>query len=258
MNNQQNEFKIAEDVSWRFFYANLTFIGIMLLIYLALYLGLIPFLEESITVRPDFLRFSYPSTKLYLIIYGIIGAIYYFPMYVQLGATRKKTFKGTTVGLLVGVISLVILTVVVSEGTIIISEWFSTEISWDSSLYYSFVENDFLDNDTFLASIGRLSVTMFSFIVNALLNYSIGWMFGSAYYRGGFKKSINFIFIGLVTMILVDLLWGNDFSTILPRVTVGSNGFIQWLIAIVGSLILTGILLWIIRNLTKQITIKLN
>lgn len=59
-------------------------------------------------------------------------------------------------------------------------------------------------------------------------------------------------------MILVDLLWGNDFSSVLPGITVGSNGFIQWLIAIVGSLVIIGILLWRIRTLTKQITIKLN
>lgn len=43
MNKQRSEFKIAEEISWRFFYANLTFIGIMLLIYLVLYLGIIPF-----------------------------------------------------------------------------------------------------------------------------------------------------------------------------------------------------------------------
>lgn len=179
-------------------------------------------------------------------------------MYVQLGATRKKTFNGTVIGLMVGIISLVVLTVIASEGILIISELFSTGISWDPSLYYSFVENDFLVNDTFLASVGRLGVTMVSFIVTALINYSIGWMFGSAYYRGGFKKSINFIFIGLVAMILVDLLWDNDFSSVLPGITVGSNGFIQWLIALVGSLVIIGILLWRIRTLTKQITIKLN
>lgn len=205
-----------------------------------------------------FYNFTHGAAKWYMLIYGAIGANYYFPMYVQLGVTRKKTFIGTILGVFAGAISLVILALFISEVHQLVVGLLGLEVAWDTPLFHTFVGNGFPENNTFLAAVGRLGITMLSYMVSVVLDYAIGWMSGTAYYRGNIWKGMGAILLGFLTILLADLMWGDGFLAFLPRLTLGPNALAQWLFAMLGTVVLIGLLLWLIRALTKQITIKLN
>lgn len=264
---QRKEFNIATDTFWMLSFAHLIFLGIMLLIYLGVYFILIPYFEGGLATTHDFLTFTLTSAYIYMLIMGIIGAYYYFPMYVQFGVTRKKTFIGTILGLLGGAISFVILAGLLSGILQLIFNGLGLNIAFEAPLLNSFMEieegtalqgSGFLAQNTLLAGASRLGITLISYAGTITLWYVIGWMVGTAFYRSGVIKGIGFILLALFIVMFADLLWGNGLLGILPRINLGASIFSQWFLALIGTVGLIAVTLWIIRALTKRITIKLN
>lgn len=110
MTKQKKANMIAKDVTEYLSFAHLWYLGIIIVIYIILFI-LLGRLEAPVS---DFLNFSYSSSSIYIIIMGAISSYYFFPMYVQLGVTRKQTFKGNVVGALGGALTLVILSAIIS------------------------------------------------------------------------------------------------------------------------------------------------
>jgi len=265
-NKQRKELSIAKETFWTLTFSHLFFLGILLLIYFGIFFVLVPYLEGAVTPTPDFLSMTQSSSNIYILIMGIIGAYYYFPMYVQFGVTRKKTFIGTVLGLIAGSISLVVLAVVISGILQLIFSGLGMNITWDTNLFSNFIGfgedtlaqgSGFLTQNTFLAGAGRLGITMLTYTISLILYYTVGWMIGTSFYRSGVFKGVGSILLALLVLMLADSFWGGGVIDILPRMTLGAGIMSQWFLAFVGTMVLIALLLWIIRALTKRITIKL-
>jgi len=262
-NKQRKELSIAQDTFWTLTFSHVVFLGVMLLIYFGVFFVLVPYFEGGVRTTPDFLTFSQSAANIYILIMGIIGAYYYFPMYVEFGVTRKKTFMGSVLGLIAGSISLVVLAVIISGILQLIFSGLGMNIAWDTTLFNNFIDSgeaminqgrSVLAQNTFLAGVGRLGITMISYTVFLMLFYTIGWMIGTTFYRSGVFKGVGSILLALFIIMIGAALWGDG---ILPRISLGAGIMSQWFLAVVGTIILIALLLWMIRALTKRITIKL-
>lgn len=274
-NKQRKEVKVAQDIFWSFIDANFWFLISVLVLYFGVYFLLLPFLDGYVEEAvPTFLTFSQDISIWYMLIYGGIGAYHYFPMHVQLGVTRKKTFIGTLLGVIAGAISLVILAVFISEGVELITGWFDLGIVWEDTLFNDFVgvsdgsfalDGSFLFEEGFLAAASRWGLTISTYTVILFMHYLLGWMAGTIFYRsdmvegsGGYLLAMGGILLTLLYVPATDLLWGVSVFNFLPRLLLSANVGIQWLLAMLITLVLIALLVWIVRKLTKEIRIKLN
>lgn len=260
MTKQKKANMIAKDVTEYLSFAHLWYLGIIIVIYIILFI-LLGRLEAPVS---DFLNFSYSSSSIYIIIMGAISSYYFFPMYVQLGVTRKQTFKGNVVGALGGALTLVILSAIISLLQHLLFRLFNWTITDNQHLIENFIQfseetpfTSFLLGTSFLSQFSRWVMTLFSFWLTTVLNYAIGWMIGTGFYRASLFGGVGTILVGIFSLLVSEFFWDNSALVFLPEIRLEGNPLLLWVIAIVLTAAIIAFILWLIRQLTKKMPIKL-
>lgn len=259
MNKQKKKWLIAKDLTEYLSFAHLWYLGIIVVIFILMFI----FLGRIEAPISDFLSFSHGSSKVYMLIMGIISAYYFIPMYVQMGVTRKQTVIGNAIGAVGGALTLVLLATIISGIQHLIFEGFDLTVANEESLFQivmNFPEGTesthFLLGQSFFAGLSRWLITLSSFWLSVLLDYMIGWLIGTGFYHRGVVGGVGTILIGMLLAAISDVFWNDGILPFMPDVTFQGDPFYLWLVAIVATIVLIGVAFWLIRQLTKRMTIK--
>lgn len=127
----------------------------------------------------DFFGFSYGSTKVYMLVIGIISASAFLTFYVKHGVTRKDYFIGSILAIIFLSITLTLIPAVLVGVEYII---FDISNLSQSDSFLNFNNNWFL---------------LVNFI-NIFTYYLIGWLLGAGYYRFGWILGFGFIALSII------------------------------------------------------------
>ncbi|GAA0366472.1 hypothetical protein GCM10008932_18270 [Alkalibacterium iburiense] len=260
MNKQKKKWMIGKDVTEFLSFAHLWYLGIIVVIYILMFI----FFGTLDAPVSDFLNFSYSSASIYMIIMGAIGAYYFFPVYIQLGVTRKQTFFGNVIGALGGALTLVIFTVIISLIQHLIFRLFNWTITDYQGLIESFIilseetsSTHFLLGTSFLSGFSRWVITLLSFWLSTLLNYAIGWMIGTGFYRGSLFGGVGTILLGILFLLASDIFWSGNVLPFLPEISLEGSPSMLWFLAVLVIVASIALIFWFVRQLTKKMPIKL-
>lgn len=247
MKNKPIYLKIASDLFWFQLKWTIPFFSIILLVHL---IQNAPAITKGSPVE-DFLLTSYISSNIYMFIIGIISAAVFLPFCVKNGLTRKDYFKGSILGSSGLAVALVLASATIAGVEHLVIQL--TDFPYGIESINVLEDAKDMENNIIAIIITGMIfspiidpshgwfLTLFLFSVNLFTYFVMGWMIGAAFYR---MKLIGFavlaLFIGLLR--IRNLVWESG----LP------------LYASMACLfVLIGIVLWIIKLLSRRVTVKL-
>lgn len=272
MNNKKKEFTIAADITYLLTQWHLWVIGILLVIQVIVFIlsgqgtvnvpGLIGATSEGNLILNDFLTFAHDSSGMYMIIVGLIASYYFAPEYVRVGVTRKKAFKGVAIGAAGGVSSLIVLSALLALLQLGSVQLFGLPIETNFTLVHSIFELEessghFLFGSNIVAFITRWGLSLLTFWLSAFLSFAVGWMVGTAFYRFNIIIGILTIPLGFIIFMVNSTFWSSDISLFFSRTANTDMIFVNWLVSFAAMLFLITFTLWVIRQFTKRMAIKL-
>lgn len=195
----------------------------------------------------DFTQFMGASITIYMLIIGIIAGSSFLRYYSRMGITRKDYFYGAALAIIILTFTLVI----------IVGLWSLVEISIFNLMDISIKSNIFYGMNWVEPAV--------SIVLSSLIYYLIGWFINVGYYKFNWKVGLLFILVSMIILSIHGKTWVDELVDI-PVVIIGSvmveilnitkAGFEFWVsLAINFGLII--LLMFIIRRLTKSITVKL-
>ena len=244
----------------------LGFLGILLLIQIAKpLLAMVPLLKMNDKINiGNYFDTVFVSSNIFMLVIGIIVTLGFLPYYVNNGVTRKDYFKGVTIASVGLSISIPIVASVIYvlqnfimkvtnlpfvENSTLANQVVDTGDGFIGELIQSIIMTPFVE----LESSWLLAITVFA--LNIFTYYVVGWLIGSGFYRFGVPVGLLCIVIAFIVVYTQDLLLSSALG--LPvHDTFTSLDFPLYL-AVAGTLALVGILLWMIRQLTKRVAIKM-
>lgn len=209
------------------------------------------------TAQADFIAFSQQSTKVYMLVIGIISAYAFLSFYVKKGVTRREYFFGTTLGA-IGVAIILLLLAFIFTGL-------------QNAIINIFSFSPVIDHAPFLGFYTNWFSIIIVYIMSTLTFYFIGWLIGVGYYRYGWIIGFGFVAIGILFISLVEFLW--TFDTSFLQDIVGPGRLLLFLtnfllstmpdatrlpiyVSFIGNVLLIAVALWAIRMVTKRVVIK--
>jgi hypothetical protein len=222
----------TEQLKW-----SVWFISIILLLHIVA-VSFISDIENNIN---NLFGFSYFSTPVFMLVIAIISGSLYLPFYVRYGVTRKEYYIGATLGAFGLSVALSLIFAVLSLIENVIYRLFDIQMAMDP------VAVNMQDNWLFMIGV---------YILNVFAYYLIGWLINASFYHFGWLIGMGFILLSIAIATLHGFLWGDGLAV------VGSNlhDFYKvdsTLIAIFGTLALVGVMLFLIRFITKKVAIKI-
>lgn len=161
------------------------------------YIALNRFSPETPSQFTTYMSSIVSSSRVFMLIFGILSCFSFLPYFVNLGVTRKDYFAGTA-------ISSVLLAIVITTFSALITFLIQlTGLIKGSSTRASL---DFLDSS---------SVWLVPILVACLLilSYFIaGWIISIGFYRSGFLGKVGSILLAFMFLSLTNLLWEGDLS----------------------------------------------
>lgn len=215
------------------------FVGIVFLVYLIVPL----FVTDVDAFNLHFLAFIFQSTKIFMLVIGILSCYAFLGYFVGNGITRKDYFIGSAasaVGVAVGIMALAsvlqgVLHIVGMLTDYTPSTGHGDAISVESAWLIPFV-------------VYSLSVVMY---------YVAGWLVSIGFYRyGGFGGFITII-SALIYVMMTDMSWEGERSLQLfgfIRISLPELPLPLAMVTTVGLLVLG---LWVLRKLTKRVPVKI-
>ena len=213
----------------------------------------------------DFLFFSHRSSKIYMLVIGIISAYAFLTFYVNQGITRKDYFIGSSLAAIGVSLAIAIIATVLTGLEYIILEMMNLPINLDRAMVgvessdnsISIFLPKAIVSSSILVHSSNWLLSMLMYTLNILTYYVIGWFIGSGYYRFGWVAGFGFIALAIVFITVGDLLWGTEIgeplSSWLPFTSIDLPLYGSFL----GAIILIGIIIGLIRLLTRRVTIKM-
>lgn len=215
----------------------------------------------------DFYVSSNISSNIYIFIIGIIGAYAFLPIYVQNGVTRKDYFKGAIFAAIGISVAIVLFSVLLTGLEYLLVKFANLPLEIDHSNINNIAGDD---DDNMIATIVKMMVVspyvslsgnwLLSLVVssfNLITSYLIGWLIGAGYYRYGWFIGLGFIALSIVLMMSWDMLWGIPVSEPLSTWIGASSLDLPVLVSFLGAFVIIGIILTIIRTLTRKVVVKL-
>ncbi|ALX48861.1 hypothetical protein [Lentibacillus amyloliquefaciens] len=255
--------KVALDMFVMQMVWSLFFLGIILTIHI----GMIIVSVNTGDSMVDFLFFTHGSAKIYMLVIGIISTYGFLRHYAHHGITRKDYFTGSAiaaagVALAIGVIAIaltgmeyVVMEMADIQGTLDRSLAGDAIQVGNNSISIEFPKAIF--ESSVLIQSSSWIVSLFMYSLNILTYYAAGWLIGSGFYRFGWFIGLGFILLSLLFIITGDLLWGTELgeplSNWLPFDLISLPLYGSFL----GTIIIIGIMLWLIRLATRNATIKM-
>lgn len=213
------------------------FIGIMLIVH-----GMLLFLPIGLSFQVnEFFGFSYFSTLIYMLVIGIIAGSTFLPYYVKHGVSRKDFYIGSVIAAVLMVLSVTAIIGILSilEGGIL------------SVLGMK------LSSGGFHRTVGGNGILLFfPYVLNSLVYYFVGFFIYLGFYRFKWMVGLGFCAFSVLIVSANDYIWNIGFIGILGEIF-GNTIATSLNLAVIGTIILLGILLVLIRLLTKRISIKI-
>ncbi|ERN54006.1 hypothetical protein M3689_02510 [Alkalihalophilus marmarensis] len=210
---------------------------------LAAYLLLGRFIRDSVDLDLVFHAFMYQPSKVFMLICGIMACFVFFNFYVRNGVTRKDVFLGTSIAAALLAVSIMIISVLLSAILMLIGS-FTPFSPGMGQLEFLGAEQNLL---TFTLS---TSLIIFSYYIG-------GWVISVGFYRYGWLIGMAFIAIGVVLFALTDSFWEAEIAHSIAdsiNITFPQLSFIT---SIVGTIVVIAASLYLVRQLTKSVRIKL-
>lgn len=252
--------KVATDLYWVQLFWALGFLGVLLVIQI---IKMIISITKGIEMNQYF-DAVFIAANIFMLVIGIISSYGFLPYYVGNGVTRKDYFKGTAIASVVLSITIPIIASLVSVIQIFLVNVVNLSILKDSSLGKNApVNEDGLIGEMIQSIIltpfvdlqSNWLLAIFVFALNIFIYYLVGWLIGSGFYRFG-------VLFGLICIIIAFIIiYAQD---ILLRIVLDLpiHDMFAWLqlpiyASGIGIFVLIVITLWMIRQLTKRVAIKM-
>ncbi|WP_010651932.1 hypothetical protein [Oceanobacillus massiliensis] len=262
---QQNTFfpKVAIDMFLAQLKWSLWFISFLLLAHIVM-LAIPAIARESID---SFLFFSHGSSKIYMLVIGIISAYGFLSFYVSQGITRRDYFYGSALAACGISLAIAIIAALFTGMEHLITEMTNLSLTIDHSMtgngsgsssntVSNFSPKEILDT-SILAHSGNWLVSILMYALSILTMYTIGWLIGAGYYRFGWIAGFGFIAMAIVLIVIGDLIWGIALEEPLSNWLPFSSIDLPLYGSFLGAIVLIGIILALIRIITKRVAIKL-
>lgn len=241
----------------------LWFISIMTIIHIV---KAVVSLKTGSTHEPFFVSFTM-SSNIYMLVIGIIAAYAFLPYYVKNGVTRKDHFKGATLGAIGLAMAIVMSSAVIAGLEWLILSLANHPLEIDNSAIHALTEGD---DDILIAQILKMVVAV-PFVdyssnwflafglasLNLYTSYIIGWLIGAGYYHSGWIAGFGFIALSIILMSAWDLLWGSKLGAPVSTWLEVEAFDLPVVVSLICSLVVIVFILWIIRLLTRRVTVKL-
>lgn len=254
-----NSLKVTNDIFYVLMTWTLGFLGVMFVIQLVR--ATMSFINGS--EIDTYFNAVFVAASIYMFVVGIIST-YFLPYYVEHGVTRKDYFIGTlfsSIGLsiilpiIVFIVSFLYQFILNNIDKITIKDVdFNVVVDSEphiiGDLVQSFIINPYIDpNSNWILALGVFAINIFIF-------YLIGWLIGSAFYRFNVIAGLAFILVGLVIITIKDSLLRVALELPLPNRIITIDQFSPTISAL-GVLLLIILAVWLIRLLTKRVSIKM-
>lgn len=231
--------KIVTDLFIQQLKWSLWFLSTVLVIQLAVFW----FVAEPGVRELSFLTFAFQPSKIYMLVIGTLSAFYYLSFFVKQGITRKDYFLGTALSAAGLAFTIIVITALVS-GVLFFIGTFTDFLADMSTVTFLNTQSEWV-----------LPIIVFSIIIFAY--YLAGWMISVGFYRFGGLGGLAIIVLAIVFISAIDLLW--EFELTHPVgvwLNLNLNEF-PLSVSLIGTGILLAACLWIIRSITKKMTIKI-
>lgn len=257
-----NTSKVAIDMFFQHFKWT---IGFFMFLFIA-HVVKIGFAYYNDDFTSDFLLFSNVSSRIYMLVIGIISAYGFLTFYVNHGITRKDYFRGSAIASLGLAFVIALIIIIITSIEFFIIDTFhlpavlenaatsTVDISGDPIMTQILVL--LLDPTYVLTGKGWLMAFVVSGITMFIF-YLIGWLIGVGYYRYGWIIGFSFIAIAIISACTLTLFWAEGLDDHLSNWLPFASINLPFYGSIIGSVILASILLWLIRFITKNVTIKM-
>ncbi|TQR16265.1 hypothetical protein [Psychrobacillus soli] len=252
--------KVATDLYWVQLFWALGFLGVLLVIQI---IKTILSITKGIEMNQYF-DAVFIAANIFMLVIGIISSYGFLPYYVGNGVTRKDYFKGTAIASVGLSITIPIIASLVSVIQIFLVNVVNLSILKDSSLGKNApVNEDGLIGEMIQSIIltpfvdlqSNWLLAIFVFALNIFIYYLVGWLIGSGFYRFGVLFGLICIIIAFIIIyaqdillrIVLDLPVHDMFASL--QLPIYASG--------IGIFVLIVITLWMIRQLTKRVAIKM-
>lgn len=200
-----------------------------------LYVGMRIF---GLDIDESYMTFSYRPSKVFMFVVGVMSVSTFLTFYVKQGVTRKAYFIGAAVSsCIISFIHMIVAGIV----------------TFGEQLFVPTTETT-----TFLGEDASLFLTVLIFALNVIIYYMAGWLIGAGFYRFGGLMGFVYILLAVVFIVISDILWQHELEEILQPLF--DTSFILNLplyASIIGTLLLIGIMIGVVRMLTKKVRIKI-
>ncbi|MUK88222.1 hypothetical protein GMD78_07430 [Ornithinibacillus sp. L9] len=257
MKNKAIYLKVTNDMFWVQLFWAFGVMGVMLIIQIGkLILGI-----NQGNAPDNFYSTFFVVANFFTFIIGIISASF-LPYFVGNGVTRKDYFRGATLASIGLAVILPIIALVISVLTQFILKQVASvtfkepnfdAFSSDSNLIGDIIQ--FLILTPYVNPESNLMLALGIFSLNILMYYLAGWLIGVAFYRFHTVIGLGFILISVTILTLENVLIRNTLN--LPIHDNFSFIDLPVTIAVPVIVLIVLLVLWTIRSLTKNVTIKM-
>ncbi|WP_179295453.1 hypothetical protein [Bacillus sp. FJAT-45350] len=215
------------------------FVGIVFVVYLV-----VPnFVTDVDSLHLPFLAFIFQPTKIFMLVIGILSCFAFLSYFVGNGITRKDYFIGSAVAAVAVAIGIMAL---------------ASALQGVLHLVGKFTE--YMPNTGYGDVLSVESAWLVPFVVYSLsvvAYYVAGWLISIGFYRYGWFGGAITIFSAIIYVGMTDMSWGGERTFQL-------FGFIRFSLpelslpfAMISTVVLLVIGLWVLRGLTKRVPIKI-
>jgi len=201
----------------------------------------------------------YFSGNIYMFVIGIIVAKAFLEYFVHNGVTRKDFFKGNAItGVVLSLLIVGIGAIVASIQYFIANVAdFSIQFRFDTSAPEAVSDTNVIGEvlkvivDPRLYGTENMAVLTLFAILSMIFYFLNGWMIALGFYKYNSVGSF-YILLALFFFLIKGLIWGGTFSGFSLELIFGNVPIILML-----TLLLIGVLLWIIFQMIRRVPIKI-
>ncbi|AGA67845.1 hypothetical protein Desdi_0296 [Desulfitobacterium dichloroeliminans LMG P-21439] len=264
MNRRAKYFKVARDMFFAQGIWTLYFLGIIVAIQVVQHV-FTPYWGGS---NPGFFLSSQISTRIYMLVIGIIAAIYFPRFYVENGVTRKDAFRGIALGSLGLAAALTLATVLIGALESLLISGLNLPITLVHTPLLDIDDLKDIQNNIFAnlfmsilmpsttETVGPWGIGLLITSLSKYVLYCAGFLIGTTFSRLNFIIGIGVIYFSAFLVLAHGGLWGFPMSSFFF-----GSGLITLslpiIVSLLGSLLIIGFMLWVARQISKKTPIKL-
>jgi hypothetical protein len=260
MNPNRNYLKVAFDMFW--IQASWTLAGFFTM-------AVVQIVKSYFAIRNgseigDFFTNTLTAGVVFVLVIGIISASIFLQIYVNQGVTRRDHFIGGAIAALGLSIMIVVVALILTSLESFIVNLMDLPITYQTIIEEE-IESNIIANivltvvsPTFL-NLDSLPwiVYLMVIVLRLFMFYLIGWFIAAGFYHSGVITGLGTILLSIIFISGFDLFWQNSPNNILTKyLSLEVQSFSPY-IAILMSIIIIGIVLFLIRILTKKVAIRL-